>query len=533
MNQTVYRPRCPLRGSGGMVTRSVAMCVPRVPRPHLRWDRATRAAAAARLVPWRSIEVGSKITSRLRDVVERGQVALGCDSSRMTAHDTTTTLRRADPAADSLPAGVVRLRQQSNNWHARDGWDRSLLDPASPDWFRLEEEPRAERIKTGHGRSTWRVQVADKIVFAKIFDAGGLADSLRRVLSGGPARKEWRASLGAEVRGVSVPRPLAVGWRRGRFGRTVFLSEGLSAALNLAEAWERHVAGAPPRTRRAAANTLIEEVARIFAAAHERGFVHGDSHPRNILVRDAPPGHWQVAFVDVSTARLTGSPASVPQTMSALAQLDQYFHRCATRAERLRFWRCYMAQRPSLTRRGPGPRAERDRLAALQRATTSNAARLARTRDRRLNRNGKYFSTLSLSGRWRATVTLELERRHVFPEREISDRDDSTWRAILEALVTTEVAKRLGTRGTPTGPGRSGCVVEETFDYDGFHVEMARVRGLIGRLSATLRGSVHRRAFTRSHRLRHRDVPADLILACAEHRSGGLVDATLLVRPYR
>ena len=48
----------------------------------------------------------------------------------------------------------------------------------------------------------------------------------------------------------------------------------------------------------------------------------------------------------------------------------------------------------------------------------------------------------------------------------------------------------------------------------------------------SLAGSLHRKEFIRSHRLRHRDMASELILACLEHRSPvGLIDETILVRP--
>ncbi|MGB2985159.1 MAG: lipopolysaccharide kinase InaA family protein [Phycisphaerae bacterium] len=424
------------------------------------------------------------------------------------------------PPVDSERAckSTVRFRRGRDDWCVRDGWHERLFDPTLPDWFTLEDDPRAECVKIGRARKTWRVTFGNRTVFAKVFDEGRFLDHLKRRIVGGAAKREWRASRDAEARGVPVVRPLAFGVHRGHPSRWVFLSEGLDGAVNLPDVWERIVGGVSPPERRVAAAGLIDAVARFFSTAHERGFVHGDGHANNILVRGATTGEFGPAFVDVHSARVTRRPASVRRSVGSLVQLDQYFHRRATRGERLRFLRSYLARRPSMVQCTGQPSHERRLLTRLARAAASNAARLARTRDRRLLRNGKYFSTLRLEGGWRATVILRLERRHVFPERDVPDRRESDWRAILEPLVAT------------WGVGRAAG---DAFDYDGLRVEPKRLGGLLKRLSATLRGPPHWRAFERCHKLRHRDIPSGLILAYVEHRRSGLVDATMLIRPTR
>ena len=72
-----------------------------------------------------------------------------------------------------------------------------------------------------------------------------------------------------------------------------------------------------------------------------------------------------------------------------------------------------------------------------------------------------------------------------------------------------------------------------SFDHQGLGVDVRRTGGFFARLMAMFRGYPHRRVFERCHRQRHRDIRNQLVLACAEHRRAGLVDATIVIRPRR
>lgn len=415
-------------------------------------------------------------------------------------------------------ARIARVRRSHADWRVREAWRELILGPEAPDWLALENAPCAVSIKAGRARTTWRVTVGSRILFAKVLDESGFLDRLKRWVAAGTGRREWRTLLEAESRGVPVVRCLAMGARSGYPRRVALVFEAVPGATNLAEAWERNAQHMSPAGRRAAGAGVVDAVARLFAVAHERGFVHGDPHADNVLVHPSEGDALRAVFLDVHSARLTRRPASLRSSLRSLAQLDQHFRRRATRTERLRFLRDYVAQRPSISERWRLDSSQRDILTALRRASASHAKRLARTRDRRLRRNGRYFATLSLGEGCKATVVLRLERRHLFPEPDMPDRTQSEWRAILAPLVETM---------------RDAHAPDDVLDHHRLRVEIRRVEGLLKRLLAAFRGPAQRRVFERCHKRRHRDVPDGLILACVEHRSGGLVDATVLIRPSR
>lgn len=450
----------------------------------------------------------------------------------MTLH--TTTRGSHEVSSQTTCEQIVCVPYGRANWKVRRGWRELLVGPDAPDWFALQDDPRSVCVKVGHARATWRVTIDDRVVFAKVAGDAGFWGRLKRWSFGhGPSlavrsrvglatlvEREWHALREAEKRGVRAVRCLAVGVRHvsptakamERRLQTVLLSEGLTDTVSLTDAWEQSVGrGLAPRS-------LIDAVARLFAVAHERGFVHGDAHPNNILVRTSSTGELEAMYLDVHSAVLGRRGASARRSLSSLAQLDQYFHRRATRRERLRFFHQYLALRPSMSESLRRRSVRRDLLSALMRAKVAHAARLARERDRRLRRDGPYFKTLQLGGGWRARVVLRLERRHVFEEPDVPDRTEADWHALLEPLVETVAGK---------------CAARMSFDHLGLHVEMNRTGGLLARLVATLRGSPQRRVFDRCHKQRHRDVRSELTLAVVEHRHGGLVDVTMLIRAQR
>lgn len=428
------------------------------------------------------------------------------------------TLRQIGRQAAVPGERIVRLELDQADWCLRESWQSHLFGSGAPDWFALEGAERAEQFKRGRSRTTWRVESKGRAVFAKVIDPGGLVDQVKTRLLGSVAEREWRASYEAELRAVPAVRGVAVGRRTGSTPRSVFLSEGIEGAVSLAVFWERQVAATAGRDRRGLLAPVIESVAVLFAVAHENGFVHRDAHPDNILLSEQPAGARRAVLADVHAAHIARGPVGMRRSARSLAQLQHYFRRLATRTEQVRFLRRYLFHRRSLGAERQGRAALRAWLGRMSLAGGGHAARLTRQRNRRLRRNGKYFSTTRLEDGWTATVVLRLERRHVFAESEVPDRTDAEWRAILNPVLAS-----FGVSG----------YTEERIDLSGLRIEVTRLAGLIERLNATLAWSAHRKEFARCHRIRHEDVPTPLVLGYGEHRRRGLVDKTVLIRPKR
>ncbi|RME40377.1 MAG: hypothetical protein D6788_03410 [Planctomycetota bacterium] len=259
---------------------------------------------------------------------------------------------------------------------------------------------------------------------------------------------------------------------------------------------------------------LIQAVAKTIARAHEGGLMHGDVHPGNVLIARSGTSSVpaEAVLTDLQAARWRDRPLGPRASLASLAELDQFFHREATRTQRLRFLRAYLAHR---ARAGGFDGPVRTLLAIYAEIRQAHASRLVRRRDRRLRRAGKYFARMRFEGGWRVTVALRLERRHLFPESNIPDRDRAQWRTILaRVLASADGADGMG-----------------TVTVDGVSCEWHRLSGWGERLRATLGHSAHRRRFLECHRARHRDRHVPLILGYGERRRGGLTDVTVLLRP--
>jgi len=386
----------------------------------------------------------------------------------------------------------------------------ALVGQSAPNWFELDRDPRATLVKSGHRRRTWRVSLSNEVIFAKAFDAkrGNPVSRLAYAIGLGAAHREWRASRAAQCREVPAVRCLALGTDRRR-GAAVLLSEALPDAIPLSQVWERE------KSSRPAALALIESVARLFASAHNRGFVHRDAHPSNILMQPTADAGWDAKYVDLHGAYLFKDTASTRCSVRSLAQLDHYFQRRATRSQRWRFLQSYVSLRRLYNVSGERRVFFRGLLSSIARARAIHAAALARQRDRRIHRNGKYFATIALGNGWKGTFVLQLERRHAFPEPTVPDRSEHDWRNLLQVVFMSDERRRNG----------------DTLAAHGVCVERAGPIGIRAQLLWSLNGSPQRKEFIRSHRLRHRDIPNELILACLEHRgTAGLIDETILVR---
>ncbi len=410
----------------------------------------------------------------------------------------------------------LKTRADDAVWRIDRTWRERLIGSDAPDWFELEKDPRATCVKCGFQRRTWRVELEEKLVYAKIARlTGGLAARWSTCLGLSAGQREWRISRQAESRGVAVAHCIAIGIDRGAGRRTALLSEGIEGAVPLTDAWKNRWTHGGHRSRLHESNAVIEAVARLFVRAHESGFVHRDGHPNNILVHPTASGEKAATFIDVVLASITKGPAPYAAIVRSLAQLDHAFTRRATRAQRLRFLRRYLELLGVPHSRREERWLEHRIVPAIDDARSVHAARLARQRDRRIFRDGKYFTRLSLSRGWQAQVALRLSRRHVFPEAQIPDRTREDWSRILEPPLWAWEHDRATTIET---------------DSERLKIRIDLPDGLFARLAWTMNGSPLRRLFVRCHRLRHRDLPAPPALGYLQHRTAtGLIDAAGLV----
>lgn len=106
---------------------------------------------------------------------------------------------------------------------------------------------------------------------------------------------QWEASVLRHLDGTPAPRLLAAGESEGRHYLALEWCPGVDAGTAASELRRRGRRGLL---------TLCVEICRAYARLHERGVIHGDVHPRNVLV--AADG--AVRLVDLGSARWNQAP---------------------------------------------------------------------------------------------------------------------------------------------------------------------------------------------------------------------------------
>jgi tRNA A-37 threonylcarbamoyl transferase component Bud32 len=177
-----------------------------------------------------------------------------------------------------------------------------------------------------------------------------LRQQIRRILTGRPrvstAGREWRAISALAEAGVSVPAPAAFGQKmRGWLERRSFLvlepADGESLERWLPDHWRRRAADSDARRQ----HRLTRALARAVGAFHAAGFVHRDMYTSHVFVAgldeapDAPP---RVTFIDLQRV-FRPRWRRIRWVVKDLAALYYSTEPVASRTDRLRFWRVYLA----------------------------------------------------------------------------------------------------------------------------------------------------------------------------------------------
>ncbi len=409
-----------------------------------------------------------------------------------------TPPRDDSPSTVAASPEIVTVHHVSGAWRLRADWRGRLLAAGVPDWFRLHDDRRAALVKQGRGRSVWRVELGETVVFAKVVQPGSGLQRVKALVLGDPARREWDALKACAARGVPVPEAIGWGSQSGSRSR-VLITQAIEPAQTLLDAWM--TATKSPADRRTRTIPLMHAAATLFATAHERGVWHRDAHAGNILV-GAIGAECRAYFTDLLGAKFRRGALDWKESMQSLAQFDQRMRRVATRAERLRFLREYFALRESAK---PASRVDlRQFLREKARVQHEHGERFARTWDRRLRGDGKYFARLQVAGGWSGVVALRTERPHMHGDRAIADWTVAQWKPVLQELVETH----------SFGAKKAARAVDST---------RQTAKSSSEKIAWTVFGSPARLAFMQAHLSLHRDKKAPPLLGYMERRRHGFI----------
>ncbi|MFQ5801290.1 MAG: lipopolysaccharide kinase InaA family protein [Candidatus Methylomirabilales bacterium] len=187
------------------------------------------------------------------------------------------------------------------------------------------------------------VQIEGKAgpLLLKHFRTRGMAASLKVLLRGSLASQEWTALRKVRRLGLPVPKPVALGERKGLFHREgLLVTEALEDALPLGE----YLFG-DRRVRGQRRWQVVRGAARLLRRMHDAGVSHRDLHLGNILVRPAA-STAELFLIDLQRVDM-GASVSQKVRWRDLATLHGGCLE-ASRTDRLRFLKTYLAGPPPL-----------------------------------------------------------------------------------------------------------------------------------------------------------------------------------------
>lgn len=460
-----------------------------------------------------------------------------------TANVTESTLPRTEPPRPrAVPRRLLQTQLQDElvaervgalRWLVRRGGEGVLQaagetpwgDPAAAGWLRVKENTR---------REVWRAEIAGRVYYAKYFFQDPALRRLRHLFVSPAYRAEWNGGLYALRYGISATRPVGFTADVRRSGRrcAVLVTEATEPAYPLSEFWQRLSTDPDVRRRRRDVAQLTESLAELIARAHQAGFEHLDMHAANILVQVVGPRLYRAVFVDLQSARL-GAALSDRAVMRNLAQLNQWFRRHASVGDRLRFLRAYFRWRNELEGKLPHGRelslSFAETVAGLNCAARRHAWRLWAQRDRRVERDGRYFCRLKLGGGWRGMAVTAC--KHILPESPTSGRSFQAewWRQRLAAPLSLFHA--AGEEACKDSHSAMVCrtVLPHPDGEVAVIIKRPRARNWRRRLAQWLRPSRSWRGWGLGHALLHRNLTTARPLAVLQRRFGPLVVDSLLI----
>jgi tRNA A-37 threonylcarbamoyl transferase component Bud32 len=455
----------------------------------------------------------------------------------MTQPSSVTVPRAGTPPTPLLPrrdeplGDVGRKIVHDLTWTFRNGFQHALDTLHASVW----SDPQAAGwilVKHNSARDVWRARIAGRSYFVKYYARRGWLARLKHAVRGPACLSEWNGGIFAIQTGLPAVRPAGYCETVRYAGRecSVLVTEAIEPATALDDFWLLLQSDPDGMRRRTDSRQLVELLGEMIAKAHQAGFEHLDMHAANILVEPIAPRRYRTAFVDLQSARL-GKPLTERAVVRNLAQLNQWFWRHSSTADRVRFLRSYLRWRNEYegqcAHSRPLSMDLRQLVTALARHADVHADRLWRQRDRRVMREGRYFSRVRLPGGWRGIVYVQSKRR--------SEESKASGLVLNRAWWKTKLSDPLRWfRETPDCKNsHSAAVTRALLEHDDgaipVIIKRPRARNWLRRLRNWLLPSRSRRAWRVGHGLLHRDLPAARPLALLERRLGPITLDSLVI----
>ncbi len=204
---------------------------------------------------------------------------------------------------------------------------------------------------------------------------------------------EYQRARAVAARGLPTVVPLAVGERPATAGPgdSFLLTRSLVGAGPINVFVERTLPGFSPDRKARVRQRLARELGAFVARMHEAGVVHNDLHPGNVLVRLDDQDQLTLFLIDLHAVCL-GRRLDWRTSRDNLTMFNRWFTLRVGRADRLRFWRAYAANRSAEGLGDPSTLDLRTGLPrVLERKTWTSNLRFWRGRDQRCLVVNRYY----------------------------------------------------------------------------------------------------------------------------------------------
>jgi len=384
-----------------------------------------------------------------------------------------------------------------------------LFDPAAAGW---------ERIKHSASRTVYRGRVGGESIYLKHFHSPSLLHRFTRRLGNSGAMREMRFIRRLQANGVPTAEALAATCADG----VEWLATRAVEPSMPADAWHARQLSRGPAGMRLI-DRAIAEFGRMIGRMHAAGVIHKDLHCGNVLVRTdgGPDGAVRLVLMDLHRASRRRKLSRGARSKN-IAQLlhDRYY--LTTRTQQVRFLKNYL-------RASGAPGSMRGWQVLVEHFTRTHSRRQHNQRDRRIFRDGKYFSRISLPGGWRGCAVLVSKRRMAGSRAADLAFTTQQWQAALAdlpALMSPQGAEVFKDSG-------SGRVIRRKMTVAGHQLDVFIKQPLQKRrwkiILDCLRPSRPMRAFSLGHSLLTRRIATALPLAALERRIGPvLLDSVLI-----
>lgn len=398
------------------------------------------------------------------------------------------------PVAEPKPA----LRERSSpsvRWRIAREWE-SRLDPGDLELEAWLDRGQASIVKDGRHRTVYRLDLPHGSFYLKQYRATNIGKRLVDLIRGSASRREWDVARELVRRGIATIRPVAFGQDADLAGN-YFLSEEATGAIPLSDYLREQLPALPDDARAALRGRLVDELARFVARVHEAGVCHDDLHAGNLLLSFDASGAPAFALIDLPGVRLR-KRLRWSACRDNLVMLRASFDTLATPAERARFWKIYLAARPSLQFDAQAARCD------IEARTQAYLRRLHRSRERRSLAENRDFHRVT---------------RAKFRGWGVSDVS----RAALAMLAEDPDAPLLAHLHQPVKLTRGAWIVEGavpgTNPVAAVAYKRYRSRNFWKTLLDAVRGSRARRAWRAGHALLSRGISTPCPLVFCESRN--------------